>query len=111
MIDSTPWAGRYHPGPPTIPLHLTTADRHELEQQLAAAGKVQKRVLVRAQALLLMADGVSPVDVAKLLGLHERSVRRLKQRFNVNNPLERLMDAPRTGRPPSLSRKPNARRS
>ena len=73
MIDSTPWAGRAHPGPPTVSLALTEEERGNVVAVLGPP-TVQKRVILRGQALLLMADGVGPRDVAKLLGVHERTV-------------------------------------
>ena len=109
MIDSTPWTGRAHPGPRTVPLALTGQERSEVIALLTPA-KVQKRVLLRGQALLLMADGVIPGDVATLVGVHERTVWKWKKRFEYS-PVERLADAPRSGRPPSLSRKRTAPRS
>jgi hypothetical protein len=103
MIDSTPWVGRAHPGPRTVPLALTEEERKAVVARLGPA-TVQKRVFLRAQALLLMADGVAPGHVATLLGVHERTVWKWKKRFE-HAPVERLADAPRSGRPPSLSRK------
>ena len=109
MIDSSPWAGRRHHGPPTVPLQLSAADRQELERKLGP-GKVEKRIFLRGQALLLLADGVAPSDIAKLLGVSEGNVRKWKRRFRTDKPLERLVDAPRTGRPPSLSQRQTAPR-
>lgn len=109
MIDSTPWVGRAHPGPRTVPISLTEDERRDVVARLTPA-TVEKRVLLRGQALLLMADGVVPGDVAKLLGVHARTAWKWKKRFG-DAPLERLTDAPRSGRPPSLSRRPTARRS
>ena len=71
---------------------------------------VERRVFQRAQALLLMADGVPATDIAKLLGVHLRTVFRWKTRFQCEHPEEKLADAPRPGRPPSLSRKPTVPR-
>jgi transposase len=74
-------------------------------------GKVEKRIFLRGQALLLLADGVAPPDIAKLLGVSVGNVRKWKRRFTTDNPLERLVDAPRSGRPPSLSPRRTAPRS
>jgi transposase len=73
-------------------------------------GKVEKRIFLRGQALLLLADGVAPPDIAKLLGVSPGNVKKWKRRFKTDKPLERLVDAPRTGRPPSLSLRPTAPR-
>jgi transposase len=52
-----------------------------------------------------MADGVSPYDVAKILGVHVRTAWEWKARFvHCDDPVSKLVDAPRPGRPPSLSR-------
>ena len=110
MIDSTPWAGRRHGGQPTVPLDLSHEDRAALED-LIRPGKVEKRVLQRAQALLLMADGVPLADIGRILGVHRITVIDWRKRFSTPNPLLHLKDAPRTGRPRSLFRKPSARTS
>jgi hypothetical protein len=110
MIDSTPWANRRHNGRPTVPLELSAEDRARLEA-LLGPGKVEKRLFLRGQALLLMADGVPACDVAMVLGVNERTVFKWKKRFDTDKPLERLSDAPRPGRPPSLSRRKTAPRS
>ena len=103
MIDSTPWANRKHIGMPTVPLPLSAEDRTRLEDLLGKL-TVEKRIFLCGQALLYMADAVPACEIARLLGVHERTVFEWKQRFACENPLERLKDAPRPGRPPSLSR-------
>lgn len=110
MIDATPWANRRHNGRPTVPLEVSVEDRARLEAMLGP-GKVEKRIFLRGQALLLLADGVPGCDIAMLLGVHERTVFKWKKRFDTDNPLNRLTDAPRTGRPPSLSPRRTAPRS
>lgn len=110
MIDSTPWANRPHGGRRTVPVTLTSGERMELEQ-LLRLGKVERRIAVRAQAALLLADGVSGHDVATLLGVHDSTVDEWRARFRGGNVIAKLADAPRSGRPPTLSRAPNARTS
>ena len=51
----------------------------------------------------MMADGVPGMDIARVLGVRERTVERWRRRFDCENPSEKLADAPRSGRPPSLS--------
>lgn len=101
MIDSTPWAGRPHRGRPTVALKLTVADRATLEALLRTE-TTELRVARRAQGLVLLADGVCVPDVAMLLGINESTVNKWKLRFALKNPLDRLTDAPRSGRPISL---------
>jgi transposase len=63
------------------------------------------RIAKRAQALVLMAEGVGSGDIAMLLGIHLRTVFRWKKRFaGVEDPASKLADAPRSGRPRALSR-------
>ena len=71
--------------------------------------KAEQRIVRRSQALLMMADGVPGTDIARLLGMHIVTVQRLRRRFDCENPVEKLADAPRSGRPPSLSRTPTQR--
>ena len=110
MIDSSPWANRPHYGRPTVPLPLSDAQRTEIETALRP-DKVEKRVLRRGVAVLFMADGVPAGDIAKVLGVDVRTVQRWKNRFDCEEPAKKLADAPRSGRPPSLSQEPTAPRS
>ena len=110
MIDPTPWAGRVHPGPRTVPLELSAGQRMDLDAVLRRE-KAENRIVRRAHALLFMAEGVPASDIAMVLGVHARTVERWRVRFTCSDPVIKLADAPRSGRPPSLSRKPTARRS
>ena len=107
MIDVTSLAHRTHPGYRTVPLQLSPEDRERLETILRAS-TTSKRVWQRGQALLWMADAVPGADLARLLGVEESTVCHWRKRFSVQDPLSRLADAPRSGRPPSLSRRPTA---
>jgi hypothetical protein len=102
MIDASQWAGRSHRGRPTVPLELSAKQRAELEAVVRRPTS-ETRTSRRAQAVLLMADGVPAVDIARTMGLHQRTVFRWRQRFRVPDPVARLADAPRSGRPRSLS--------
>jgi DNA-directed RNA polymerase specialized sigma24 family protein len=111
MIDSTPWVDRPHPGPRAERLALTQAEREQVEA-LLRCGTTPLREARRAQALLLMADGVGPGDIAQLVGVHERTVLAWRSHFKkASSPVDELADAPRSGRPPSLSPRPRRRRS
>ncbi|MGH7270440.1 MAG: helix-turn-helix domain-containing protein [Polyangiaceae bacterium] len=68
--------------------------------------KAEQRIVRRAQAVLMMADGVPATDIARLLGMHVCTVDDWRKRFDCAKPSEKLADAPRSGRPPSLSRTP-----
>ena len=105
MIDSTPWANRPHVGRPTVPLALSAGQRADIEMAMRPE-KAERRIVVRGQALLFMADGVPASDIAMVLGVHERTVFKWRRRFECEHPATKLADAPRSGRPPSLSRIP-----
>ncbi|MBI2391471.1 MAG: helix-turn-helix domain-containing protein, partial [Deltaproteobacteria bacterium] len=89
MIDTAPWVNRSHPGSPTVPLLLSDADRAALLVMLRSQ-KLERRVYVRGQALLMMADGVATCDVARLLGIHERTAFEWRARFTCDAPLSKL---------------------
>lgn len=104
MIDASPWVDRPHRGPRAEAFALTEEERLGVENAIRPA-KTEKRIAVRGQALLLMADGVSAEDVAQILGVHPRTAWKWKQRFAAADDLvAALADAPRSGRPRSLSR-------
>jgi DNA-directed RNA polymerase specialized sigma24 family protein len=108
MIEYSPLMDRPHPGRPTVPLKLSPDERERVEAAVRTP-KTEQRVAHRAQALLMLADAVTASDIAKLLGVHERTVQRWRARFECAKPSEKLADAPRSGRPRALSRKPTAR--
>jgi hypothetical protein len=60
------------------------------------------RDVIRARTILLLADGVSQVEVSRRVGLRRRIVRKWAERF-VDRGLLGLNDAPRSGRPPRFS--------
>ena len=103
MIDYAALVGRAHGGRPTVPLDLSAEERASVEAAMRPA-KAEQRLVRRAQAVLMMADGVAGTDIARLLGVRERTVERWRRRFDCENPSEKLADDPRSGRPPSLSR-------
>ena len=108
MVDYGALAGRAHGGRPTVAIVLSAEERAEVEAVLRPA-KAEQRVVRRAQALLMMADAVPGTDIARLLGVDVATVQKWRRRFDCDNPCEKLADAPRSGRPPSLSRTPSQR--
>jgi transposase len=82
---------------------LTQEQRAEVEALLRRA-TVEKRIYLRGRALLMMADAVPANRVAWELRIHERTAERWRRRFREGDPLKALADAPRPGRPHSLSR-------
>ena len=108
MIEYDELAGRPHGGRPTVPIVLSA----EVRAQIAAAmrpAKAEQRVVRRAQALLMMADGVPGTDIARVLGVHIRTVQEWRRRFDCESPVDKLADAPRSGRPPFFSPPPPPR--
>src|SRR4051812_28120605 len=105
MIDPTPWANRPHPGRRTVPLVLSPERRMDIEAAMRPE-TAERRIVARAQALLFMADCVPACDIAMVLGVDERTVFRWRKRFVCEHPERKLADAPRSGRPPSLSQPP-----
>jgi hypothetical protein len=108
MGNLTSRADRQRGGSPTVPVSLTREQRAQVEAELRR-GKVEKRVYLRARALLMMADGTPANRVAWALHIHERTAEKWRARFRRADPVAMLADAPRAGRPHSLSRKPPAR--
>jgi hypothetical protein len=108
MVKPTSRAGRQRGGSPTVPVLLTCEQRLQVEAELRR-GTVEKRVYLRAQALLMMAEGIAANQVAWTLHVHERTAEKWRRRFRQGDPIAMLADAPRAGRPHSLSPKPTAR--
>jgi hypothetical protein len=108
MIDYGELAGRAHGGRPTVALVVSAEERRKIEAAMRPA-KAEQRIVRRAQALLMMADGVPGTDIARVLGVHVRTVQEWRRRFECATPSGKLADAPRSGRPPSLSRTPMRR--
>ncbi len=107
MHNVTSRAGRQRGGSPTVPVSLTHEQRAQVEAEVRR-GKVEKRVYLRARALLMMADGTPANQIAWTLHVHERTVEKWRHRFRQPDPIAMLADAPRVGRPHSLSRRPTA---
>ncbi len=76
---------------------LDEDEREEL-QRLQRASSVAAGVSRRAQAVLLMADDVSGVEIARRTGYSPVQVSRIRQRF-AQQRLGGVQDRPRSGRP------------
>jgi len=86
---------------PARPITLTRSERDDLEHILrstsAPAGYAR-----RVRAVLLLADGISGVEVARRTGLHWVQVSRIRSRFLADGPAG-LEDRPRSGRPREIT--------
>src|SRR5262245_42263193 len=82
------------------PFSLTRRQRIRLRELMASAE--QPRIMRRAQALLWLAQGDSPYDVAERLGVSRQTLYNWAYRFRDRSAADlsdRLADAPRNGRP------------
>jgi transposase len=82
-------------GPPTPPLRITAAERAALE---AYARGHDRRLAVRAAAILASADGVSNKQVATSCGMTTQTVGKWRARFRTRR-VDGLHDDPRPGAP------------
>lgn len=104
MINPQVWVSRSHRGPRATPLPLTAEQREVIEAAIRPA-TAEKRVVKRGEGLLLMASGVSIRDTAKAVGVNPRTAFEWRQRvLEAKESSDILADAPRSGRPSSLSR-------
>jgi transposase len=82
------------------PFDLTRRERSRLRELIAPT--TEARVLRRAQALLWLAQGDSPYEVAERLRVSRQTLYNWAYRFRDRSGFDwsdRLADAPRTGRP------------
>lgn len=86
---------------PVNVIGLSDIERHGL-WQVVNRPTSQQRMVNRARIILLRADGMSQVDVARKLGVRQSVVSKWDARFRDQR-LEGLIEAKRSGRKPSLS--------
>lgn len=82
------------------PFDLTSQESAQLCELIGITE--QARILRRAQALLWLAEGDSPPEVAERLGVSRQTLYNWASRFQDRGDLplgERLADGPRSGRP------------
>ena len=79
-----------------------TSDEREILEQVARSLAMPHRDVVRAQTILLLANGMSVSAVGRQVGRARRIVCKWAGRFNRKR-LRGLADAPRSGRPPRFS--------
>jgi hypothetical protein len=84
-----------------ITIELATDERTALER-VARSSAVAQRDVVRAQAILRLAEGMTVSAVGRQVGLARRIVCTWADRF-IRKRLVGLADAPRSGRPPRFS--------
>ena len=84
-------------GRAAVLIELTEAERAELSSRLRRR-KVGRGDAVRAEIVLLAADGLSNVAIAVRLGVTRVTVATWRKRFAVRR-LDGLLDEPRPGAP------------
>lgn len=89
------------------PIVLTSSARSELER-LEKTPSSPAGLSRRAQAVLLMAEGFSGVEIARRIGYTVVQISRIRRRF-AQEGLPGLLDRPRPGRPPVISARKRAR--
>jgi hypothetical protein len=85
----------------SLHVDLTAEERSQLEQHLRSR-TISLGLARRCRAILGVADGLPLVEVARLVDLTEKHVRKWVQRF-VNERLPGLRDRPGRGRKPVFS--------
>jgi DNA invertase Pin-like site-specific DNA recombinase len=86
---------------PTTRVVLSAEQREELEA-VARRGTSEHRMAQRSRMVLLRANGVPVLEIARRLEVSRMSVRRWCDRY-MKQGFQGLSDLPRPGRPPSLS--------
>ena len=83
-------------------IDLAAAERARLERLVRAPGTLNKHVW-RARIVLLSADGVGTMEIARRVGTSKRTVWRWQDRFRAEGVDGLLRDHLRPGRPPTIS--------
>jgi transposase len=89
------------------PIALAESGRVELERLLRAPS-TPAGLSRRARAVLLMAQGVAGIEIARLTGYTPVQISRIRRRF-AEEGVAGLRDKPRSGRPPRLTEAKSAR--
>lgn len=83
-------------------VRLTPAERQRLHT-LTRRGEAQARTIARARVLLLADRGLRDTEIAAAVGLHERTILRLRRRYAEEGLKATLSDRPRSGAAPKLA--------
>lgn len=81
-----------------LPVKLLGRERREL-RRIVKAATAEHREVIRAQVVLLAADGLSNSEIAVELDKDLKTVRKWRGRF-CESRIQGLLDLPRSGRPP-----------
>ena len=98
--------------PQKYPVHLTPKSRKTLEQ-FVKSGQKKAREITRARILLLADEGRSDWEIMSLLGVARTTIHATRARYAESaggkSILERLKDAPRSGRLVKFDRRVEAK--
>jgi putative transposase len=89
-------------------IRLTDEARQQLEG-LVRSGTRSVRVVRRAQILLKSDEGLTDEEIVEQLGCGERTVRNVRKRYCAEGLGRSLIDAPRSGRPPTFTHRQQQR--
>jgi transposase len=92
------------PGPKPPEIVVTKEERSQL-QRLVRARTTGQQLAVRAHIVLLAAEGLTTSEVARRLHVHIDTAREWRERWRASagSPVERLTDAPKSGRPARIT--------
>lgn len=88
-------------GRPPVKIELTTAEHEDL-LKLTRRSKTSQTLALRARIILRAAKGLSTEAIAEELGITSSTVSKWRGRF-AKNRLEGICDAPRSGRPRTIT--------
>jgi transposase len=85
----------------SVKIDLTNEERFELERNVKGQ-KVEKRLYIRSKIVLLAAQGMESLEIAKVLGVSEKTCRKWRNRF-AQKRLEGIEDLKRSGAPDTFT--------
>jgi hypothetical protein len=94
---------------PTTRVVLLTMEQREELEAMGRRTAAEHREVLRARMVIMRADGVPVLTIARLLMVHRDNVRRWCDRF-IDLGMKGLRDLPKPGRPPSLFLRSSASR-
>ena len=94
---------------PTTRVVLLTVEQREELEAMSRRTAAEHREVLRARMVLMRADGVPVLTIARQLMVHRDNVRRWCDRF-IDLAMKGLRDLPKPGRPRSLSLQSSASR-
>ncbi len=87
----------------SVKIDLTNEELFELEKKIKSQ-KVEKRLYIRSKIVLLAAQGMESLEIAKVLGVSEKTCRKWRNRF-AEMRLKGIEDLQRSGAPDTFTEK------